>query len=441
MFEALRWRLTAWYVLVFALVFVAVGLVVFIWANDRFSRNVDRAIRTVSIEAEARVQAHDRVADADGDVRTVLANASLGGSADVFVLLLNPDGSIATNPSDVPLSGLPDVASVQRASQSGRDSRTYTVGGQDLRIRTVAVHAADGSLIGFVQAGKSVEDSESSLRTLAEVMAGGAVAGLLLATVGGVFVAGIAIRPVKRSYERQREFVADASHELRTPLAVIRVNAEAAALGGDGGDAVSDIAAEATYMTRLLDDLLVLAGSDREGIEMRIARIDLAEVAGTAGRAAARLAEGQGLRFTVDVHGPLPVDADAERCREVMLILLDNALKYTPDGGSIALTAYKSGDDAVVAVSDTGIGVAPAELDRLFDRFYRVNKARSRAVGGAGLGLSIAREIMQALGGTLKLESQPQLGTTATMRLPLARSDAVEHEDAGQAARDRPPAR
>lgn len=338
------------------------------------------------------------------------------------MLLLNPDGSIAANPSDIPLTGLPASSAVVHASQAGHDSRIYTVGGQNLRIRTVAVHAPDGSLIGFVQAGKSVQDRDASLRTLAIVMAGGALAGLLLATVGGVFVAGIAIRPVKRSYERQREFVADASHELRTPLAVIRVNAEAAGLAGGAGDAVSDIATEATYMTRLLDDLLLLAGSDREGIEMQIERIDLADVTRSAGRAASRLAEGHGQRFTVDVRGSLPVDADPERCREVMLILLDNAIKYTPDGGSVTLTARESGDEAVVAVSDTGIGVAPVELDRLFDRFYRVDKARSRAAGGAGLGLSIAREIMDALGGTLKLDSQPRVGTTATMRLPLARS-------------------
>jgi signal transduction histidine kinase len=402
-------------------VFVVVGLVVFVWANNRFSSDVDRAIRAVSTEAEARAQEHRHIADADADVRAVLANASLGGSADVFVLLLNPDGSIAANPSDIPLTGLPASSAVAHASQAGHDSRIHTVGGQNLRIRTVAVHAPDGSLLGFVQAGKSVQDRDASLRTLAIVMSGGALAGLLLATVGGVFVAGIAIRPVKRSYERQREFVADASHELRTPLAVIRVNAEAAGLAGGTGDAVNDIAAEATYMTRLLDDLLLLAGSDREGIEMQIEHIDLADVARSAGRAASRLAEDHGERFTVDVRGPLRVDADPERCREVMLILLDNAIKYTPDGGSVTLTARESGDEAVVTVSDTGIGVPPAELNRLFDRFYRVDKARSRAAGGAGLGLSIAREIMDALGGTLKLESQPRVGTIATMRLPLVR--------------------
>lgn len=424
MFEALRWRLTAWYVLVFVLVFVVIGAVVFLWANRRFSSDVDRAIRRVSTEAEARAAEYPRISEADGDVRALLANASLSGSADVFVLLLNPDGSIATNPSGIPLTGLPDATSIQHARQSGHDTGTYNIGGQDLRIRTVQVHGPDGTLTGFVQSGKSVQDREASLRTLAIVMAGGGVAGLLLAAIGGLVVAGIAMRPVKRSYERQREFVADASHELRTPLAVIRVNAEAASVRADTVDAISDIAAEAAYMTRLLDDLLLLAGSDREGIDLHVERIDLAEIAGGAARAAARLAEDRQRRFSSDIAGPLVVDGDPERCREVMLILLDNAVKYTQEGGSITLRAYAADGDAVVAVSDTGIGVAQEDIGRLFDRFYRVDKARSRAVGGAGLGLSIAREIMDAQGGTLKVESQPRVGTTVTMRLALARSTA-----------------
>lgn len=433
MFEALRWRLTAWYVLVFCTVFVVVGLVVFVWANRRFSGEVDRAIEAVSADTVAQVQRHNQIVDADADVRSVLADASLSGSADVFVLLLNPDGTVATNPSNIPLDGLPDQVSVERARQSGQASRTYEVGGRDLRLSTFAVHGPDGAAIGFVQAGKSVEARDASLRTLAIVMAGGGLTGLVLAAAGGLLVAGIAIRPVKRSYERQREFLADASHELRTPLAVIRVNAEAAAVHADDSEAVHDIAAEATYMTRLLDDLLLLAGSDREGIDLRVERIDLAAIAQGAGHAAARLAEAGGKRLSTEIGGPLPVDGDPERCREVMLILLDNAVKYTAEGGAIRMTARAMDGDAVVTVSDTGVGVPAGELDRLFDRFYRVDKARSRAVGGAGLGLSIAREIVDALGGSLKIDSQQGVGTSVTMRLPLAASSGGHVPSSGLA--------
>jgi signal transduction histidine kinase len=420
MFEALRWRLTAWYVFVFVVVFAVVGVIVFLLANHRFSHEVDAAIREVTDATSQQAAQYNDIRQSESDVRDVLAAANLSGSADVFVLLLDPSGDIAANPSDVPTDGLPDRASIDAAAQRRVDMDSYTVGGKDLQVRTVAVYG-DGDLIGFVQAGKSVEEREASLQTLVIVMAGGAVTGLVLATIGGLLVAGIAIRPVKRSYERQREFVADASHELRTPLAVIRVNAEAASARDE---AASDIAAEASYMTRLLDDLLLLAGSDHEGVDLQVEHIDLAEVARSAARAASRLAAESGLGFTVRADVPLPVDADGERCREVMLILLDNAIKYTPRGGAVSLHASKQGGDAVVAVSDTGIGLEPHEVGRVFDRFYRVDKARSRAAGGAGLGLSIAREIVEAHGGSLKLESEPRRGTVVTLRLPLAKSVA-----------------
>jgi signal transduction histidine kinase len=422
MFEALRWRLTAWYVLVFSVVFVAVGVIVFLWADQRFSGAVHSAIRDVSDAARVEVAERGDIAATDADVRLLLANTSLSGSADVFVVLLNPDGSVAANPSDVPLVGLPDEQSVERARIRGDDTSAYSIHSQDLEIRTLAVYDDNGRLLGFVQAGKSVEERDSSLRTLILVIAGGGLTGLLLSAAGGLFVAGIAIRPVRRSFERQREFVADASHELRTPLAVIRVNAESVGRSQNPQEAMSDIVVEASYMTRLLDDLLLLAGSDHEAMDLQIARVDLAEIARSAARSAATLAASAGLRLDAETQGTLAVAADAERCREVMLVLLDNAVKYTPAGGSIALRSRVEQGDAVISVSDTGIGIVAGDIPRVFDRFYRVDKARSRAMGGAGLGLSIAREIMDAHGGTLTIESEPGRGTTATMRLPLAKS-------------------
>jgi two-component system, OmpR family, sensor histidine kinase CiaH len=417
MFEALRWRLTAWYVLAFAVVFVVIGLVVFGWVRHRLQADVDNAVRQVSDAARATVAEHGDAASSDASVRDLLANSSLSGSADVFVLLLAPDGAIAANPSDVPTQGLPSSAAVSRARDRGEDWRSLSVDAQPLQLRTVAVYGTDGRLIGFVQAGKSVQESDASLRTLAIVIAAGGVAGLALATAGGLFVAGIAIRPVRRGFDRQREFVADASHELRTPLAVIRTNAETIAASRPGDEAAGDIAAEASYMTRLLDDLLVLARSDHGGISVECTRFDLAPAVEGVGRVAMTIAGPAGVSLRTDVRGPLLVEADPERCKELMLILLDNAVKYTPAGGRVTLGAVAEGGDAVIRVSDTGIGVPAEHVPRLFDRFYRVDKARSRAIGGAGLGLSIAREIVDAQGGTIIIESAPGSGTTVTVRL------------------------
>ena len=430
MFEALRWRLTAWYVLAFTVVFVVIGVSVFFWVDRRLSDEVDTAITSVSAQARAAVEETEATEPAAGsgiglgadEVRGVLASEALGRSADVFVLLVNPDGSLAANPGDVPTSGLPDKASIARARSAGEDWRSATVDGHDVRIHSVPIYNRSGTLDGFIQTGKSLEPRDHSLRTLAIVMAGGGIIGLLLATAGGLVVAGIAIRPVRRGFERQREFVADASHELRTPLTVIRTNAETLSAVNPGDDAVEDIVQESMYMTRLLDDLLVLAGSDQEGLELSLGRVDLAELARSAARAAGKLAADAGLTFDAIVDGALLVRADAERMREVLLILLDNAVKYTPRGGRVTLSARKDRGDAIVGVDDTGVGVSEEEIPRLFDRFYRVDKARSRAQGGAGLGLSIAREIMDAHGGTLQFRSEPGKGSSVTMRLPLMSS-------------------
>ncbi len=428
MFEALRWRLTAWYVLAYTVVFVVIGVSVFLWVDRRLSHEVDDAVREVSVQAQASVGQGESATSGGSlglgvdEVRGVLANESLGRSADVFILLVNPDGSIAANPGDVPTSGLPNQESVSRAREGREDWRSATVNGHDLRIHTTPVYTPNGTLDGFIQTGKSLESRDSSLRTLALVMAAGGLAGLVLATLGGLVVAGIAIRPVRRSFQHQREFVADASHELRTPLTVIRTNAETLSAVKPGDDAVDDIVAESRYMTRLLDDLLLLAGSDQEGIDLSLARVDLAELARSAGRAAGRLAGDAGLAFDAVVDGALMVRADAERMREVLLIMLDNAVKYTPRGGHITLRARRERGDAIVGVEDTGVGVAPGDIPRLFDRFYRVDKARSRSLGGAGLGLSIAREIVDAHGGSLQFRSETGKGSTVTMRLPLVSS-------------------
>jgi signal transduction histidine kinase len=206
---------------------------------------------------------------------------------------------------------------------------------------------------------------------------------------------------------------------LRTPLAVIRANSEALSYARPPDEAVEDIATEASYMTRLLDDLLLLANSDHGEMEMKRVPMDLADAARAAGRVGGRLAAAAGLEFDERINESLPVDGDPERCRELLLILLDNAVKYTPGGGRVTLEASRSDNMAVISVSDTGIGVAPEHVGRLFDRFYRVDKARSRAVGGTGLGLAIAKEIADALQATLQITSVVDKGTTVVFRMRL----------------------
>ena len=434
MFEALRWRLTAWCVLVFSLAFIIVGLLVFLWTNKRFSDDVHDAIRSVSSQAQSEVESRNDLGGSSDAVKNLLERTNLRGPADVSVLLVGANGALVANPDNVDVTELPNAPAIEHARAAGEDWRTVEINGQEIELRTVPAYGADGSLLGFIQAGKSVEERDASLRTLAIVMAVGGLTGLAFATAGGLFVAGLAIRPIRRSFERQREFVADASHELRTPLSVIRVNAETASIAGADAESVSDIAAEAAYMSRLLDDLLVLARSDSGDLDLKLVETDLGDLVRSSARSVETLMRDAGLalRVEADPAADLRVRADPERIREVLLIVLDNALKYTPRGGSVTIRASDEGGDAVVEVIDTGIGVDPAELGRLFDRFYRVDKARSRSVGGTGLGLSIAKEIVDAHGASLRLKSAPGAGMTVTLRMrriaARATSPVLAHE-------------
>jgi two-component system, OmpR family, heavy metal sensor histidine kinase CusS len=240
--------------------------------------------------------------------------------------------------------------------------------------------------------------------------------GRLTATINAM------IGRLERSFQEVRRFTADASHELRTPLAAIRTEAEVALARPmsveEHQQLLGSVLEECDRLGRLTDQLLLLAREDA-GAAPPHGRVELAGLLRGAVEALRPLAEARGLRLAADVAGPLAVRGNEGRLRQVFLNLLDNALKYTPPGGAVATRLRRQGDEAVVEVSDTGVGIAPEHQPRVFDRFYRVDKARSRAEGGTGLGLSIARGIVLAYGGTIGLASEPGRGTTVTVALPL----------------------
>jgi signal transduction histidine kinase len=170
---------------------------------------------------------------------------------------------------------------------------------------------------------------------------------------------------------------------------------------------------------RLVGDLLLLARLDSDELPLRRGVLDLGAVIRAVTAPFAPLAQAGGLNLTIETAPGIMVDADADRIRQVMRILLDNAVSYTPSGGVIRVVTERRGSRAVVAVSDTGAGIPPAEQAHVFDRFYRADRARSRGTGGAGLGLAIARALVLAHHGEIGLDSR-EPGTTIWFALPLA---------------------
>jgi signal transduction histidine kinase len=229
------------------------------------------------------------------------------------------------------------------------------------------------------------------------------------------------MQPVKDSFQRQRTFVADASHELKTPLALVRINADVIKRNPTDPEnlwVVEDQLSEIDRMDRLLSDLLTLARLDTGRLDVEDKPFDLTIVAGeTAGRFLARAAE-EGVRLEVEVPDELPARGDPEKTGQILAALLDNAMRYTPKGGSITVSGRLLDGRAEANVTDTGSGIAAEHLPHIFDRFYRAEAARTRAGGGTGLGLSIARDLARAQDGDLLAGNVPDGGASFTLRLP-----------------------
>ena len=231
------------------------------------------------------------------------------------------------------------------------------------------------------------------------------------------------------SEDRMRRFVADASHELRTPLTSVKGLAEFYLQQGDAADRaevirlMTGIQAEAARMGRLVDDLLLLAQFD-EDRPLDLQPVDLSSIAVQA--AAVAHAIQPGLPLTVVAVAPVIVRADAGRLRQVLDNLIGNALQHTPAGTPVTVTVTDCSQDGQVSVADAGPGLSAAQAAQVFDRFYRTDRARSRASGGTGLGLSIAATLVAAHGGTIDVDTQPGHGATFVVRLPLAAAPAVK---------------
>jgi two-component system, OmpR family, sensor histidine kinase BaeS len=235
--------------------------------------------------------------------------------------------------------------------------------------------------------------------------------------------------------ERQRQaMVSDIAHELRNPLTNVRGYLEGVQDGLVLLDEalVASLLEESTLLGRLVDDLQDLALADAGRLHLHpepLDAADLVEQVAGAHRAAAAVA---GVTITADVQGPLRIEADPGRLRQALGNLVGNALRYTPAGGSVTLSASAApgGESAVITVADTGTGIGAEHLPHIFDRFYRADVSRSRETGGSGLGLAITRHLIEAHGGTIEAHSTEGAGSTFTIRLPLSsvqRNGGVDH--------------
>ena len=251
---------------------------------------------------------------------------------------------------------------------------------------------------------------------------------IMLAAGGGYYMAAKNIKPLEILFAREHEFAADASHELRTPLTVLSLGVESlqnddeSKLSGFAQEVLRDMQHETKYMSRLIEALLTLARGDEENTPLARAKVDLTEVAVKVCNKMRPLAakKGLGLEYAAGDAPQVFILGDKNKMEQMLIIFIDNAIKYS-ESGTITVTVDTDSMHAVIKVMDEGIGISESDAQKIFERFYRVDKARSRAAGGFGLGLNIARIIVGRHGGTVSVKPRSPHGSIFKVRLPLYR--------------------
>jgi len=462
--HSIKFRFTLWYllVLVITLVFLCAGVYVVLF--NTLYKSLDDSLEKNVMDLVRDPGAYDSVSR--GDVRQPQRDLLLMSyySGDELVKLTGP-GRFALDDESI--------------KQVIRDKRVfftiYSADGQDLRcfgtwlppetagaVPRIMPHDKENAPVVLIM-GRPTGPIEDSLSKLLYVFLLAIPVCLVVAGGGGIFLARQILKPVEtitkaareieesdlnrridvktkdelgrlaetlnqmidrleKAFKRQREFTSDASHELRAPLAIIQ--AESTLALQKDRDAIAykqsleTVSQEVDHMAKIIDQLLMLARSDAGKDQPIFEEIDLAEVLQGLTSDINVLCQDKELSLEINAGTKVSVQGDKVNLRRLFLNVLDNAIRYTPHGGIISISLAQQGQTALVTIQDTGVGISRDHIPHIFDRFYRVDKSRSRAEGGSGLGLAICKQIAEAHGGGISVVSQAGKGSTFSIRLP-----------------------
>ena len=449
--KSIRFRLTVWYLVVIAVLLIGFGTVAYYLLSKNLYRNLDASLRARGNEIQKSIKF-------EGD------RIFFDQKVDELVLIYNADGELMQRLGpNVEFETIGDAVQQALFGISSFVS-AETAEGPNVRLYAAPFNVDSRTRVAIV-VGRLPNDVLSMLAVFRMVILNSAILLIFLAGVGGWFMAGRTLKPVERiadiargigegdlsrridvetddelgrlastlngmigrleeAFVKERRFVADASHELRTPLAVIQAETSLVLEKPRSQDeyrrALELVGQEVGYMSEIIGKLLVLARSDAGFEPLNFQEVNIAGLLGELSQDVEALAQEKGLRLSFGPMDGVTVKGDRVRLRQLFLNILDNALRYTPAGGSITGSVIRKDDQAVASISDTGIGIAEEHLPFIFDRFYRADKVRTDGEGGTGLGLSIATSIAKMHGGTIEVASQAGAGTIFRILLPLA---------------------
>jgi signal transduction histidine kinase len=424
--DRLRWRLTAWYAGTFLVILALLGVGMFAAITWRFDFELDRSLEEATRELVRIAHARDSLSpnaplfDPRRDLtipeRTLVitdtAGAATDSSLDDWLKRLAGDAARTHSANAVRTEG-------ERFLRA--HARSFSLPGGRKR---VAIAIADEI---------ELEDRYASLIVSFGISA---LVAVVLVALGGWLLARKSTAPVDQAFSYMRRFMADAAHELRTPLSVVRARAEVALQRGrdpsEYAEALRGIERETTRLGRLVEDLLMLARADAGERRIERRRVFLDDITLDAAEGARAIAERKLVRLEVSDFEEAPVSADPELLRQLVMILLDNAVKFTPAGGLVRVQVLSRDSAAELIVTDNGVGIPPDQIGHVFERFYRGDPSRTRVAAssangsaGVGLGLSIAQWIASEHAGAIDIESGPGQGTRVIVRFPVQLRDGV----------------
>lgn len=404
----LRFRLVTWYVGTYAVILLVLGGGLFYVVTRQVRRELDNSLR-------AAVEVLEREGPASGDTDWIAEESELRiPGLTLHVFDASGHALIGDSASDVVREAVraANVTGVMRQRPSGaeRVSRAFAR----------SFRAPDGTML-TAAASADLEDLEDRYTTLIGQFSAAAALALAFIALGGVFLARKSSAPVDAVVEQMRRFMADASHELRTPVTVMRTEAEVAlareGIAPDDRRAFEVIANESVRLGAVVEDLLILARAEGAELAVDHSALFLDDIVSDVVSALGTVASQRGVSLDMAQFDEAPVSGNELLLRRMVFALVDNAIKYTQRGGRVTVSVRVVDEMVLLDVADTGMGIVADVLPRVFDRFYRSERARS-AAAGTGLGLPIARWIAEVHGGSLELASVVDEGTTAVVRLP-----------------------
>ncbi|MFQ5451444.1 MAG: heavy metal sensor histidine kinase [Nitrospinaceae bacterium] len=464
-FNSIRSRLTAWYVVLLGIILILFSVFLEYFLSKRLYESVDNSLKvsaTVVAKSASMKLGPTPLPGLEHFFEQILGY----GNLNKFYRIYDGSGTVGSRSRNLDASKFPLTQKAYSMALKGETTyETFNIDGiHPIRVITMPI-LRNRKLVNLVQVGTSLEAIQETLKNLRIFLWTGVPTVLLVATLFGRFMARRALKPVQRiiqtarevgsgvdlskripvpevqdeigqlastfndmmdrlenSFDQMRQFSSDASHELRTPLTVLQGQNELV-LNKERDtkeyqEVISSNLEEINYMSKILEDLFILSKSDENQIQFDCKPMDLKEIIEEVYKHAEALAAEKDIKIIIAFLESVHINGDAVRLRQMVWNILHNSIKYTPKGGQIKISLEDQGEHAFLTVQDTGIGIDETHLPLIFNRFFRVDKSRSRKEGGSGLGLSICKHIVEAHKGKIEVESQLGMGTKFKIRFP-----------------------